>query len=139
LKSDATDCQFDPANPFGGGLAAAFILLFPAAQSVEHSGLRRRANPPLRCSGKDANRTPPECVVPGLPQARGERSFRRRKTRSPASLARGLEAGGLQRGRAIGKMNEVGPVTANAMAELTHGDFLSKAPAGVLIHSQARR
>jgi len=51
----------------------------------------------------------------------------------------GLEAGGLQRGRAIGKMNEVGPVTANAMAELTHGDFLSKAPVGVLTHSQARR
>jgi len=35
--------------------------------------------PPLRCSGKDANRTPPESVVPGLPQAGGARSCRRLK------------------------------------------------------------
>jgi hypothetical protein len=48
------------------------------------------------------------------------------------------EVGGLQRGRAIGKTNEVGPVTVNAMAELTHRDFLSKAPAGLVTHSQAR-
>ena len=39
----------------------------------------RRVEATLRCSGKGANRTPPECIVPGLPQAGGERFFRRRK------------------------------------------------------------
>jgi hypothetical protein len=53
-----------------------------------YAGIFTLLQPPLRCSRKDANRTPPECVVPGLPQAGGERFFRRPK---PAlHLAEGL-------------------------------------------------
>src|SRR5215469_2444000 len=96
------------------------------------------SKPPLRCFGKGANRTPPECVVPGLPQAGGERSFRRRKP-SPSKPARQCHAGGLQRGRASGKTNEVGPVTANAMAELTRHDFLPKDAAGLMARDKASR
>ena len=96
----------------------------------------------MRCSGRGANRTPPECVVPGLPQAGGERSFRRRNPALQQAWRGAPEAGGLQRGRAIGKTNEVGPVTANVMAELTHRDFLpkflSKMPAGRMTRSRAR-
>jgi len=96
----------------------------------------------LRCSGRGANRTPPERVVPGLPQAGGERSFRRQNPALQRAWRGAPEAGRLQRGRAIGKTNEVGPVTANAMAELTHRDFLSKfsskTPAGRMTRSQAR-
>lgn len=111
--------------PAGASLRPPNATLTGGAIRWTQAGYVGSSKPPLRCSGKGANRTPPECIVPGLPQAGGERSFRRRK---PALQLAGREpdAGGLQRGRAIGKTNEVGSVTANAMAELTHRDFLPK-------------
>jgi hypothetical protein len=89
--------------------------------------------PPLRSSGRDANRTRRNVSSRAFPRPGPTGPAAAENPRS-SKPARERHAGGLQRGRAIGKTNEVGPVTANAMAELMPRDFF-KAAAGLKTRS----
>src|SRR5690348_5839082 len=107
-------------------------LIFSRADHKFGSGVQ----PLLRCSGKGANRTPPECVAPGPSPDRGRAVLPPPKARSPMSRT-GVTRGGLQRGRAVGKTNEVRPVTAFLMAAPAPRGFLPKTSTGLTTSSQA--